>query len=213
MNRTLHYLYDPLCGWCYGASRLVAAAAALDDLTLELHGGGLWPRPTSLPDEMRSYIREADGRVGAMNGVPYGDAYLSGLLFDPDLVLESRPVIQAVLATEACGIQPGLAMVEAIHSAHYVDGRHVVRRETIDALAGEIGLDEDTFAAAYAAAPVDTHIAETRRLMAAIGASGFPTFLLEIDGQRYAVPHQQFAGNPAGFADWLAKAGPTAAAS
>ncbi|MCF3992670.1 DsbA family protein, partial [Pseudomonas aeruginosa] len=23
---TLHYLYDPLCGWCYGASPLLAAA-------------------------------------------------------------------------------------------------------------------------------------------------------------------------------------------
>ncbi|RLR78637.1 protein-disulfide isomerase, partial [Pseudomonas aeruginosa] len=22
---TLHYLYDPLCGWCYGASPLLAA--------------------------------------------------------------------------------------------------------------------------------------------------------------------------------------------
>ena len=27
MSATLHYVYDPLCGWCYGAEPLVWAAA------------------------------------------------------------------------------------------------------------------------------------------------------------------------------------------
>lgn len=25
-NAVLHYIYDPLCGWCYGAAPLVRAA-------------------------------------------------------------------------------------------------------------------------------------------------------------------------------------------
>ena len=28
-DTTLHYVYDPLCGWCYGAAPLLEAAADL----------------------------------------------------------------------------------------------------------------------------------------------------------------------------------------
>ena len=29
-NATLHYIFDPLCGWCHGAAPLVDAAQAAD---------------------------------------------------------------------------------------------------------------------------------------------------------------------------------------
>ena len=91
MPAILHYIYDPLCGWCYGAEPLVRAAGTVLDLKLELHAGGLWPKPTHLPPEMRHYIRDADARIAQISGQPFGQAYLSGLLLDPTLVLESRP--------------------------------------------------------------------------------------------------------------------------
>jgi putative protein-disulfide isomerase len=28
---TLHYIFDPLCGWCYGAAPLVAAARTVPE--------------------------------------------------------------------------------------------------------------------------------------------------------------------------------------
>jgi len=53
MNAVLHYIYDPLCGWCYGAEPLVWAASKVDGLALQLHAGGLWPQPTRLPIEIQ----------------------------------------------------------------------------------------------------------------------------------------------------------------
>ncbi len=206
MNSRLHYIYDPLCGWCYGATHLVAAATAVEGLDLELHGGGLWPEPTTLPDDMRAYIKQADARVGAMNGVDYGEAYLNGLLFDPALVLESRPVTAAVLAAETLAEGAGVGMLRAIQAAHYVRGLHVVKPEVLLQLAEEIGLDGSSFEDAVGRTNVDEHMATTRKLMAKVGAAGFPTFVLEVDGQLYGVPHNQFAGNAQGFADWLAAA-------
>jgi putative protein-disulfide isomerase len=73
MNAVLHYIYDPLCGWCYGAEPLVWAASKVDGLTLRLHAGGLWPQPTRLPDHMRRYIQQADARVGEISGQPDGE--------------------------------------------------------------------------------------------------------------------------------------------
>jgi putative protein-disulfide isomerase len=203
MNAVLHYIYDPLCGWCYGAEPLVTAATKVDGLALTLHAGGLWPEPTRLPEQMRRYIQQADARVGQMSGQPYGEAYLRGLLFDPDLVLESRPVVAAVLAAQAQGPAKALPMLRGIQHAHYEQGKHVVRAEVLREIAASIGLDVAAFAKALTTVPVDEHMAESRELMNNVGAQGFPTFVLQIGGDWFAVPHSRFASAPGQFADWL----------
>jgi putative protein-disulfide isomerase len=203
MNAVLHYIYDPLCGWCYGAEPLVWAAAKVDGLALRMHAGGLWPQPTRLPDHMRRYIAQADQRVGQMSGQPYGEQYLNGLLFDPELVLESRPVIAAVLAAQSLDATKGLPMLRAIQHAHYERGQHVVREATLRAIATEIGLDADEFAAALKTVPVEQHIAASQELMNNVGAQGFPTFVLQIGDEWFAVPHSRFASAPGKFAEWL----------
>jgi putative protein-disulfide isomerase len=203
MNRRLNYIYDPLCGWCYGAAPLLDAARCIDDLEIALNAGGLWPEPTRLPEDTRRYIQQADARIAATSGQTFGDAYLSELLMDPQMVLESKPPIAAILASNSLSAGKDYEMLRAIQKAHYVHGQHVVKSEVLANLAAGIGLGRNEFADAMMRAPIDAHIDETRRLMSQVGASGFPTFVLEIDGQRLVVPHAQFAGNPAGFAEWL----------
>lgn len=203
MNAVLHYIYDPLCGWCYGAEPLVWAATKVDGLALTMHAGGLWPQPTRLPPHTREYIKQADARVGQMSGQPYGEPYLSGLLFDPELVLESRPVIAAVLAAQALDPAKALPMLRAIQHAHYEHGKHVIRDEVLRDVAVQIGLSAEAFDAARAEVPVDEHIAASQELMNNVGAQGFPTFVLQIGTDWFAVPHSRFASAPAKFAEWL----------
>ena len=80
-----------------------------------------------------------------MSGQPYGEPYLNGLLFDPELVLESRPVVAAVLAAQALDATQALPMLRGIQHAHYERGQHVVREATLKEVAGEIGLDVAAF--------------------------------------------------------------------
>jgi putative protein-disulfide isomerase len=203
MNAVLHYIYDPLCGWCYGAEPLVSAASKVDGLALRMHAGGLWPQPTRLPEHTRRYIQQADARIGQMSGQPYGEPYLNGLLLDPELVLESRPVIAAVLAAQALDAAKALPMLRAIQHAHYERGEHVVREDTLKRLAEEIGLDVAAFTQALKTVPVDAHIAQSQELMNNVGAQGFPTFVLQIGDDWLAVPHSRFASTPDRFAEWL----------
>lgn len=203
MNAVLHYIYDPLCGWCYGAEPLVWAAAKVDGLALRMHAGGLWPQPTRLPEHTRRYIAQADARIGQMSGQPYGGPYLNGLLFDPELVLESRPVVAAVLAAQSLDATKALPMLRGIQHAHYERGQHVVREATLRAVAAEIGLDVAAFERALETVPVDEHLAASRELMNNVGAQGFPTFVLQIGDDWLAVPHSRFASTPDRFAEWL----------
>ena len=206
MPATLHYIYDPLCGWCYCAEPLVNAADSVAGLTVRMHGGGLWPDPTRLPAETREYIRQMDERAARISGQPYGAAYLDGLLTDPTMTLESRPTTAAVLAAESLGEGLGLRMLRGIQHAHYERGLRVVEPAVLEQIAGEIGLDPTRFREAMTAVPVDQHIINTRRLMQQIGAGGFPAFVLEVEDQWFAVPHQRFASDPGGFGEWLERA-------
>lgn len=203
MSAQLHYIYDPLCGWCYGAEPLMLAALGVDGLALKMHAGCLWPEPTTLPEQMRAYIQQADKRVGAMSGQPYGAAYLEGLLLDPNMVLDSRPTIAAVLAAAALDPTKGVGMLTRIQHAHYEDGRHVVRHDVLCDIATQLGLERSAFEAELERVPTAEHIAETHRLMGRLGARGFPFFALEIDGRWQPVAHQRFAGDAGGFAQWL----------
>jgi putative protein-disulfide isomerase len=192
-----------LCGWCYGAEPLVNAASAVPGLSLRLHGGGLWPEPTQLPEETRAYIRDADARVGQISGQPYGAAYLDGLLRDPSMTLESRPTTAAVLAAESLGAGNGFAMLKGIQHAHYERGLKVVEADTLRQIAAETGLVPSEFDHALEAVDANAHITNSRRLMQQIGAGGFPAFVLQIGEQWFSVPNRQFASDAPGFAGWL----------
>jgi len=203
MNATLHYLYDPLCGWCYGAEPLAKAAESVVGLNLQLHAGALWPEPTQLPENMRLYIQQADARIAQTSGQPFGEPYLRKLLLDPKLVLDSRPVVAAVLAAQQLDPAKTLPMLRGIQHAHYAQGRHVVQEATLVDIAKSVGLDAAAFEVALRSVPVDRHIADTREFMTNNGAQGFPTLVIQVGEDWLGVPHGRFAAAPAKFAEWL----------
>ena len=193
----LHYVYDPLCGWCYAAEPLVEAAAA--GMPIVLHGGGLWDPAVHATDAKRRSMRETDARINQLTGQPFGEAYLKGLLVDPASVWWSRPTIAAVLAAESLRVGQGLAMIAAVQRAHYLEGRRVVEDAVLAEAAGTIGLEPSRFTGALQAAPVDPHIQATRQLMLNHGLQGFPSFLVEHEGQVARLPHEACYGRPAAF--------------
>ncbi len=195
----LHYFFDPLCGWCYGIAPLIAAAEHLPGVEMRLHGGGLWPQPTVLPPAMREKIRGYDAHLSRLTGQPHGKAYLEELLPSDHMVLDSAPTTAAVLA--AGTLRPGgdLVMLRAIQRAHYIDGAHVVQRETLLRLAIAEGFDAVAFAAARDAAAPEAHIAESQALMRKLGVTGFPATFVEHRGSFTEVSPQDYFANPGGY--------------
>ncbi len=194
----LHYVYDPLCGWCYAAEPLVKVAADAG-VPVVLHGGGLWDPGVHAPEAKRQSMRETDARIAQLTGQAFGEAYLEGLLVDPTSLWWSRPTVAAVLAAENLKAGGGFAMIAAIQCAHYVDGRRVVEETVLAEIADAMGLEPARFTQALQAAPVDAHIQATRRLMHRHGLQGYPSFLVERDGLVTRLPHETCYGQPAAF--------------
>ncbi len=199
----LHYIHDPLCGWCYAAEPLVQAAVT-SGVTVALHGGGLWGEPIHASAAKRRMMRSTDERISQITGQPFGQPYLDGLLLDPDTIWHSRPTIAAILAAQGIAPRSGLAMMAAIQRAHYVEGSRVVEQAVLVELARRIGLDPATFASSLDDVAVDRHIHETSVLMEEHDLHGFPTFLVERDGTLSRVHHESHYGRPADFVAALA---------
>ncbi|MCH5052383.1 hypothetical protein [Pectobacterium aquaticum] len=57
MNKTLIYLFDPLCGWCYGATATISKLHENPDVNVELLPTGLFAdeRAKLMTDEFAAY--------------------------------------------------------------------------------------------------------------------------------------------------------------
>jgi putative protein-disulfide isomerase len=205
---TLHYIFDPLCGWCYGAAPLIDAAAGSAGVKVVLHGGGMLAGANrrSITAQWRDYVMPHDQRIASLSGQAFGTGYYDGLLRDIGAPLDSAPPTTAILAAEELGGQ-GLAMAHRVQRAHYVDGWRIAEPAVLQRLAIELGLDAGAFAAAYARLAGEAtlrHFAESRDLLARVGGQGFPTVVLEaLDGRFVRIDIGVWLGRAQEFAGML----------
>ncbi|MBB1626110.1 DsbA family protein [Achromobacter sp. UMC71] len=197
---TLHYIYDPLCGWCYGAAPLVEAARGIAGLMIAAHGGGMMTGGNIQPvtEALRRYVMPHDERIAGLTGQEFGPDYFDGLLRDHGAVFDSAPPTTAVLAAETLAGR-GLDLLKRLQHAHYVQGKRIADPAELQRLAEDIGLDAEGFRAAYAVARGEAtarHIAQSRALLTRVGGSGFPTLALERDGAYTLLEPSRYLGRP-----------------
>ena len=213
---TLHYVFDPLCGWCYAAAPLVQAARVVPGLSIALHGGGMMTGPNrrTITPQWRDYVMPHDRRIAQLTGQPFGEAYFDGLLRDTTAVMDSEAPTTSILAAEALGGR-GLDLLQRMQRAHYVEGRRIADAAVLRELAADIGLDGPAFAAAveaHAGEPTREHIAASRTLLARMGGSGFPSFALARGNARLErIDASAWLGRPEAWQQHLAQAARQAA--
>lgn len=201
----LHYIYDPLCGWCYGAAPLIEVAAQFS--AIRLHAGGMMTgsRRQQVTPELRQFVQPHDLRIAKLTGQPFSTAYTDGLLTDHSAVFDSAPPIAAILAAEQLAGK-GLAMLSALQQAHYQQGRRIADQQTLSALASALALkttDFDTLYPQMLHTGVAAHISQTRQLMSQLQAQGFPSMGLSTAQGIVRLDLTPWFGQPTEFAHWL----------
>ena len=201
---TLHCIYDPFCGWCYGSAPLVQAARRVEGLSIELHGGGMMAgnNRQQMTPQLRDFILQHDQRIAATSGQPFGEGYRA-LLNDATVWLDSTPPTMAIVAAGRFG--KGLDMLDRVQRAHFVEGRRITEARVLIELAEELGIPREEFVPVFAAAmeAPGSHIRESRELLQRVGGSGFPTFALEKDGQIQMLANAQYLGKPEAWRQML----------
>jgi len=206
MNQQLHYINDPLCGWCYAAAPLISAAAEIPQLDIQLHCGGLWMNEHRRPlgKALRDYVKPLDERIHALTGQPFGERYFNELLLDSSRVLDSEPLIHAMLSVEKAG-GSALTMLQRIQQTHYRDGIWTGSIAVLAELAAEQNINAEQFIRAKELVNVVAHINATQKLMARLGVSGYPSIALQTDDSWQVIPLSSFLGKPDVFKAHLEK--------
>ena len=212
MHKTLHYVFDPLCGWCYGASAAVSAMAEHPAITLHLLPSGLFSDAGARPmdDAFAAYAWSNDQRIERLTGQRFSERYRSQVLADHQQMFDSGPATLALTAVALTAPQRELQALQALQTARYVDGQATTRLDTLTALLQALGLGE---AAALLAQPDAAllqanraRVDEAQALLLAFGARGVPTFILEQDGRRQLLQAAAVYADPQAFVDQLAAA-------
>jgi putative protein-disulfide isomerase len=206
---TLHYIYDPLCGWCYASASLVTAAAQVPGFVWRLHGGGMMAGPQRHPasSALRQFVEPHSLRITKMTGQPFTAAYMR-LLETPGEVFDSAPPIAAVNAAEALGY--GREMLAELQRLQFHFGKPVWNHGVIGEAAANIGLNRDEFMVKFEDASGDSllqHIQESRKLLSFAGGQGFPTFLYEQNGRPRLLESGRYLGRPAEWKQLLEQLG------
>lgn len=190
MNKILHYIFDPLCGWCYGAGGAVTALASTPGIALRLLPCGLFSGDgaRTMDDEFAAYAWRNDQRIEQMTGQRFTEHYRSRVLADRRQVFDSGPATLALTAVALTAPRQEPAALRAIQEARYVDGEDITAADRLMVRLKTLGLDA---AAQRIVEPDEELIAATRARTAAaqtllrqVGARGVPTFILEKDGRR-----------------------------
>jgi putative protein-disulfide isomerase len=180
------YIYDALCGWCYGMG------PQLDKLSLEfeilvLSGGMVVEHRIGPATEMASYIRGAYKRVEEMTGVTFGKPYLDVMLSDEKAIFSSLRPGFALSAFKQTRPYEAYRFAKRIQKAIFQDGWYPNEWATYTKIGTEFGLDADAFLELMQSEALQKETMDEFKLVKRMGITGFPTVLAVVDGENYLV--------------------------
>lgn len=183
MNKTLIYLFDPLCGWCYGATPIVSDLIENQDISVELLPTGLFSGEGSRPmtDDFAAFAWSNDQRISRLIGQSFTERYKEMVLGDFHQFFDSGPATVTLTAVSLTNPQMEINALKAVQRARYVDGLDVTALDILAPILQTCGLEE---ASTLLLSRSDELLRANRRrvdraqnLMRDLGANSVPTFI------------------------------------
>lgn len=182
----IYYVFDPLCGWCYGFSPVIQQVAAgwTGKVEVEVVVGGMvtGTQEGIMDPGMARYILSAFPRVEKLAGVKFGEAYKkqleSGRYYS-----SSVASCRAVVAFRSLKPEKTLAFISAIQRKMFVDGSDLQKMDEMAEIAASLGVDKATFIQKAQSEENRKATELDFKRAAALGVNGFPSLVIEKTGK------------------------------
>lgn len=191
----IYYLFDPLCGWCYGASPAVNALA--EHYPIQLTPTGLFCRSGRQMDvDFAEYAWRNDQRIAQLTGQVFSAAYRENVLRSGG-DFDSANILLALTAVQTVAPEQELPILTALQTARYVDGRDNADWRVITDVLRSRGLAD---AVSLAMTADNEHamlarIAFGQQLAQRLGVSGVPQLAVERQEQWSVLPSRLLQGD------------------
>jgi putative protein-disulfide isomerase len=183
------YLFDPLCGWCYGAGPALEKLSRLDGVTIDLAPTGLFAGAGARPMEasFAAFAWQNDQRIARLTGQLFSDEYRRHVLGASGGMFDSAPATLGLISAGLDDIEREFVILKRLQRARYQEGRDIANRAVVADIVDAAGFsaaasrvrtpDVDLFAA------YDRRIATARADLQRFGFEGVPSLIID-DGAR-----------------------------
>lgn len=184
---TVTYLFDPLCGWCYGASPAIQKLGQHATIRLELAPTGLFAGAggRTLDAAFADYAWSNDVRIEKLTSQRFTEDYRTQVLGKPGSRFDSATTTLALTAVALSEPQRELETLKILQEARYVLALDTSAAPVVEKLLRDLGLS--AAADRLAAGDAELLVANAARmqkaqdLMRTFGAQGVPTLLVTDD--------------------------------
>lgn len=184
----LYYVHDPMCSWCWGFRPTWQKIQTnfSKDIEVKYLLGGLAPDSNEpMPQAMQTDIAGYWKKI---------QQHIPNTQFNFDFWEQCEPrrstypACRAVLAAKKQNPEIEKQMIEAIQTTYYINAKNPSDDETLIAIADTLGLDAAQFSTDLNSEETQQQLIKEIRFGQSIGARGFPSMILEVDGAYQTVP-------------------------
>lgn len=175
-ERTLWYVADPMCSWCWGFSPVIEAIRREYGarLGIEVLLGGLRPGTKHpMPPAQREQILHHWRAVQQLTEQPFGfeGAMPEGFVYD------TEPASRAVVAVSLIDRDAIFSFFKMVQFAFYVEQQDVTNSSVLSQLAARAGIDAQQFGQTFESDIAKRLTLEHFRKARQWGVHGFPTLI------------------------------------
>lgn len=184
------YLFDPLCGWCYGASPAIRRLA--QRFKLEAFATGLFADTGRTADSgFAEYAWENDMRIQALTGQAFGENYRRNVLQNGG-EFNSRALSEACYALIGHRPEQWTADLALLQKARYEDGMDTSQRQTVSRILKDNGLGAiaDVMATQENTDRTTAWIRQGQALAQRFGVQGVPLLIARTEHGFTVIPGQ-----------------------
>jgi putative protein-disulfide isomerase len=186
----LIYVYDALCGWCYGFSSVIEKFATLykNEFEVEVISGGMITGDRIGPiGEVAPYISWAYKNVEEASGVKFGTDFLDKTLKKGTAIFTSIPAAIALSIIKEKMPQQSLAFAAALQKAIYFDGIEPTNLEEYAKIGEKFGFNQSEFLIAMESDEYKNLAALDFKKSQELQVSGYPTVFIEVENNYYKI--------------------------
>lgn len=184
MQKTLYYIHDPMCSWCYAFKPVFEELkkSLKEDTQIVYVCGGLAQHtdeamPKDQQEKIKSIWQQIEEEVGTK--------------FNYDFWSKNTPQRATYLACQALILAREMGkeeeMLHAIQNGYYQKALNPSQKETLVKLAHEIGLDKKVFEQRLHTPQTQALLDEDLNLRRKLNVRVFPTLLLQYKKECYPI--------------------------
>jgi len=144
----LIYVFDPLCGWCYGFSPVISKIASTykDIFSIEtVCGGMITGDQIGLIKQKAPFLKKAIALVTQHTGAEFSRYFIDTVLLDSSRIMTSVQSSIAIMICKEMKPKSLFSFIEELHKYIYITGIDMAKEEAYLELAKQFNIPEEEF--------------------------------------------------------------------